>query len=115
MCNCNSIRYHLLISIHDELKSSSAEVTSNNVDAASMAKKWQGSGAYQGVDDWSNITIKKGTKVCGGAPGQSNFYTTEEVMKAVGNDATKLNQGLQVGKGSHLQFRPGMYKCYGCI
>lgn len=44
----------------------------------------------------------------GGAPGQSNFYTTEEVMQAVGNDATKLNQGLQVGKGNYPQFRPGM-------
>ena len=43
-----------------------------------------------------------------GAPGQSNFYTTEEVMQFVGNDATKLYQGLQVSKGSHLLFRQGI-------
>jgi RHS repeat-associated protein len=78
------------------------------IDEAAMAKKWQGSGAYPGVDDWSNIPIKKGTKIWGGAPGQSNFYTTEEVMQSVGNDATKLNQGLQVRKGDYPQFRPGM-------
>jgi len=78
------------------------------IDEAALARKWQGSGAYPGVDDWTNITIKKGTKVWGGAPGQSNFYTTEEVMQAVGNDATKLNQGLHVGKGNYPQFRPGM-------
>ena len=70
--------------------------------------QWQGSGAYPGVDDWTTVTIKKGTKVWGGAPGQSNFYTTDEVMKLVGNDATKLNQGLQIGKGTYPQFRPGM-------
>jgi hypothetical protein len=79
-----------------------------DTDVASMAKSWQGKGAYPGVDDWTNTTIKQGTKVWGGAPGQSNFYTTEEVMQEVGTDATKLNQGLQVGKGSYPQFRPGM-------
>ncbi len=78
------------------------------VDAASMARKWQGTVDYPGIDDWTNITIKKGTKVWGGAPGQSNFYTTEEMMQLVGNDATKLNQGLQIGKGSYSHYRPGM-------
>jgi hypothetical protein len=73
-----------------------------------MAKSWQGTGAYPGVDDWTNISINKGTKIWGGAPGQSNFYTTEEVMQSIGNHATKLNQGLQVGKGNYSQFRPGM-------
>ena len=73
-----------------------------------MAKEWQGSGDYPGVDDWQNITIKKGTRVWGGTPGQSNFYTTEEVMNKVGNDATVLNQGLQVTKGNYPHFRAGM-------
>ena len=78
------------------------------VDAASMAKSWQGTGAYPEVDDWTNVSINKGTKIWVGAPGQSNFYTTEKVMQSIGNDATKLNQGLQVGKGNYSQFRPGM-------
>jgi YD repeat-containing protein len=81
---------------------------SDNIDVASIAKKWQGSGAYPGIDDWKNITIKKGTKVWGGTPGQSPFYTTDEMMKAAGNDATKLFEGLQVSKGNFVQYRPGM-------
>ncbi len=75
---------------------------------AYMAKQWQGKGDYPGVDDWINIKIEKGTKVWGGTPGQSNFYTTENTMKIVGNDATKLNQGLQVGKVKYPLFREGM-------
>ncbi len=82
--------------------------TVSYIDEAAMARNWQGRGSYSGVDDWSNITIGKGTKIWGGAPGQSNFYTTEEAMQIVGNDATKLNQGLQIGKGNYPQFRPGM-------
>ena len=79
-----------------------------NVDAAAMARSWQGNIDYPGIDNWENVIIRKGTKVWGGMPGPSNFYTTEEVMQSVGNDATKLYQGLQVGKGSHLLFRQGM-------
>lgn len=29
-------------------------------------------------------------------------------MHLVGNDATKINEGLQVGKGTYPQFKPGM-------
>ena len=29
-------------------------------------------------------------------------------MKIVGNDATKLNQGFQIGKGEYPLYRPGM-------
>lgn len=83
-------------------------VSNAGEDVAAMARKWQGSGAYPGIDHWTNITIKKGTKIWSGAPGQSNFYTTEGVMNSVGTDATKLNAGLQVGKGAYPQFRPGM-------
>jgi len=75
---------------------------------SSMAKSWQGSGDYPGVDDWVDTTLSKGDYVYGGTPGQSNFYTTQEVMDIVGTDATQLYQGLQVGKGYYPEFRPGM-------
>ena len=52
------------------------------------ARSWQGKGDYPGVDNWSDTTLKKGTTVWGGAPGQSNFYTTNGVMKNVKTDAT---------------------------
>jgi hypothetical protein len=75
---------------------------------ASDAGKWQGDKVYPGVDDWTNITLKKGTKVWGGAPGQSNFYTTDAFIKDAGNDATKIFEGLQVTKGKYPTYRSGM-------
>ena len=71
-------------------------------------KSWQGSVDYPGIDDWKFTMIKKGTKIWGGTPGQSNFYTTSEVMQITGNDATKIFQGLQVGKGNYSTYRPYM-------
>jgi hypothetical protein len=38
----------------------------------------------------------------------SNFYTTDAVMQQIGNDATALNAGLQVGRGEYPLFRKGM-------
>ena len=75
---------------------------------AELASRWQGSIDYPGVDNWINVTLEKGTKVWGGAPGQSNFYTTDAVMKLVETDATKLYQGIQVGKGIYPTYRAGM-------
>ena len=74
------------------------------------ARNWQGKGDYPGVDNWKDTTLKKGTAVWGGAPGQSNFYTTNGSMKSVNTNATKLYDGLQVGKGAYPEFRPGMTK-----
>lgn len=70
------------------------------IEPASMAKMWQGNDLYPGIDDWKNIVLKKGTKIWGGAPGQSNFYSSEKVIQEVNHDATKLFRGLQVSKGN---------------
>jgi RHS repeat-associated protein len=77
----------------------------NKSDIVSKAKSWQGSGSYPGVDDWESKLLKKGTKVWGGTPGPSNFYTTTEVMDDVGYDATKLYKGLQVGLEGYDSYR----------
>ena len=37
-------------------------------EASSLAKSWQGNGAYPGVDAWRNITLKEGSYVAGGLP-----------------------------------------------
>jgi len=50
------------------------------------------------ADDWVEITLYKGDIVWGGAPEQSNFYTSNEVAEIVGADATKLYEGLPVLK-----------------
>ncbi len=78
------------------------------IDPASMARKWQGTDAYPGVDNWKNIILKKGTKIWGGTPGQSNFYTSDKMIRLAGTDATKIFKGLQVGKGNFPLYRPGM-------
>lgn len=49
--------------------------------------------------------MKEGQAVWGGESGQSNFYTTNEVAKSVGTDATKLYQGLQVSKEGYSEYR----------
>lgn len=85
-----------------------AEGVGESVDVVSAARKWQGGRAYPGVDEWSSVRIEKGSYVWGGAPGQSNFYTTDEMIKATGIDATKIFEGLQVDKGNFIQYRPGM-------
>lgn len=82
-------------------------VFSSNVSPAKQAANWQGQGAYPGVDSWENMVLEKGTTVWGGAPGQSGFYTSSEVMSKVGNDAQLLNQGLQIGKNGYDFYRAG--------
>ncbi len=69
-----------------------------NIDSPStLAGKWQGHGDYPGIDNWTDVTIKKGSYVWGGYPGQSNFYTTTSDIMSAGNDANIIFKGLQVG------------------
>lgn len=75
---------------------------------AQTAKNWQlENGGYGRADDWREVKLKKGDIVWRGEPGQSNFYTTNEVADMVGTDATKLYEGLQVGKGAFPTYREG--------
>lgn len=45
--------------------------------------------------------MKEEQTVWEGQPGQSNFYTTNEVAESGGTDATKLYDGLQVARGGN--------------
>ncbi len=63
-----------------------------------LTRSAQGSDRYPGIDDWTYIILPKGTKIWGGTPGQSNFYTNEKTLQIAGNDAKKIFEGLQVGK-----------------
>mgnify|MGYP000847415481 CR=1 FL=1 len=91
-----------------DLKKTANAMARPKIEPASMAKMWQGNDLYPGIDDWKNIVLKKGTKIWGGAPGQSNFYSSEKVIQEVNHDATKLFRGLQVSKGKYPLYRPGM-------
>jgi hypothetical protein len=75
--------------------------------AAAQAAALQGSGAYPGVDAWENVTLKAGTIVHAGEPGLTGFATSDAAAASVGNDATALNEGLQVASRAG-SYRPGL-------
>ncbi|MGO3183432.1 MAG: hypothetical protein ACTIJ9_11425 [Aequorivita sp.] len=73
-----------------------------NITASSKAKSWQGTFPYDGIDIWKDITLKRGKKVIGGVPGQSEYYTTMQGLSKSNRQAEKLWKGLQVKP--HPQF-----------
>lgn len=80
----------------------------NKGSPSAFARSWQGSGNYPGVDIYKDITLKKGKVIFGGAPGQSNFYTTASAVERSGGSASKLFGGLQVSPHKQFGFRPGV-------
>jgi RHS repeat-associated protein len=64
--------------------------------ASAIARSFQGSGKYPGVDRFRDITLKKGTILYAGYPGQSAFFTTASAMRRAGHSSTLLFGGLQV-------------------
>ena len=75
---------------------------------AEEAASWQGSGAYPGVDDWTNTTLQSGDIVYGGAPGQSGFYTTGEAVVGSGMSRSGLGEALQVAPHAVHGYRPAV-------
>ena len=61
-----------------------------------IARSMQGHGKYPGVDRFKDITLKKGTLVYAGFPGQGAFYTTAGAMRRVGASSSVLFGGLQI-------------------
>jgi hypothetical protein len=80
----------------------------NSSKIVDFARSLQGSGNYPGVDQYAETVLRKGTVIYGGAPGQSNFYTVEEAVKAAGGSAQKFFQGLQVAPHPQFGYRPGV-------
>lgn len=70
------------------------------------AKRWQGSGNYPGVDNWQVFEIPANTKLYGGLPSQSEFYSIEQSLKAVNNNKVKYWESLQVAPHPTFGFRP---------
>ena len=63
-----------------------------------VARSFQGSSKYPMVDRFKDITLKKGTIIYSGFPGQSAFYTTASALRRSGGSASVLWKGLQVAK-----------------
>jgi hypothetical protein len=72
------------------------ETVTQGISAA--ARSFQGTVKYPAIDRFRNITLKKGTIIYSGYPGQSAFYTTANAMRRSGARASILWDGLQVAK-----------------
>ncbi len=70
------------------------------------AKRWQGTGNYPGVDAWEVFEISANTKLYGGLPGQSEFYSVEKSLFDVNYDKVKYWESLQVAPHPTFGFRP---------
>ncbi len=64
--------------------------------ASAIARSFQGTPKYPGVDRFKDITLKKGTVLYSGFPGQTAFYTTASALRRAGDSANRLFGGLQV-------------------
>ncbi len=76
--------------------------------ASAFARTRQGFGKYPGVDRFRDITLRKGTVLYGGHPGQSAFYTTASAMRRSGGSASYLYDGLQIAKSMNHPMRTKM-------
>ncbi|MEX0733036.1 MAG: RHS repeat-associated core domain-containing protein [Steroidobacteraceae bacterium] len=72
---------------------------------SAIARSFQGNKKYPGIDRFKDITLKKGTIIYAGFPGQTAFYTTASALRRSGNGAEYLFRGLQLQKHRDLGYR----------
>jgi hypothetical protein len=70
-----------------------------------FARSLQGTPKYPGIDRFRDITLKKGTILYGGFPGQTAFYTTSSALRRSGDSASRLFRGLQTREHDALGYR----------
>ncbi len=58
-----------------------------------IARSFQGSPKYPMIDRFKDITLKKGTIIYSGFPGQSAFYTTANALRALGRKCRRVVEG----------------------
>lgn len=75
---------------------------------SAIARSFQGAGKYPGVDRFKDITLKKGTILYSGHPGQTAFYTTSSAMRRSGGSASYLYDGLQIALSKSYPMRTRM-------
>ena len=73
--------------------------------ASAFARSVQGTPKYPGIDRFKDITLKKGTILYSGFPGQTAFYTTASALRRAGNNAATLFKGLQLREHRNLGYR----------
>lgn len=66
--------------------------------ASQFARSLQGSDKYPGIDRFKDITLKKGTLIFAGYPGQGYFYTTRSALRRSASSTSAFSRGLQLAK-----------------
>jgi hypothetical protein len=66
---------------------------------AQMARDWQGTNPFIGIDRWHNDTATAGSWFESGHPGLSGYAVPGGTMGALGDDASRISQGTQVAPG----------------
>ena len=83
-------------------------VESGSKTPSEIARSWQGTGKYPGIDDYVDVTVEKGTVLYRGEPNGTEYFTTLDAIEQFGRDATKLFEGLQVEKNPIHGYRGEM-------
>ena len=73
-----------------------------------LARSWQGTGKYIGIDDYVDMTVQKGTVLYRGEPNGTEYFTTLDAIEQSGRDATNVFEGLQVEKNPIHGYRGEM-------
>ena len=83
-------------------------VESGSKTPSEIARSWQGTGKYPGIDDYVDVTVENGTVLYRGEPNGTEYFTTLDAIEQSGRDATKLFEGLQVEKNPIHGYRGEM-------
>jgi RHS repeat-associated protein len=85
------------------IRKSGSEIASGA--PSQVARSFQGNPKYPGIDRFKDITLKKGTILYSGFPGQTAFYTTQSAIRRSALSAEHLFRGLQLMKHRELGYR----------
>ena len=83
-------------------------VTWENATPSQLARSWQGSGKYIGIDEYTDVTVDKGTILYRGEPNGTEYFTTLDAIEQSGRNATTIFEGLQVEKNPIHGYRGEM-------
>ena len=89
----------------------SHELNLKHVGLIESAQKLQTDSAYN-ADEYTVTKLSKGSKVIGGLPGQTEFYTDEQSLSSSNLSRSALFKGLQVAPHEEKSYRPkvGLYE-----
>ncbi|MBO5239218.1 MAG: hypothetical protein J6B50_10680 [Lachnospiraceae bacterium] len=83
-------------------------MTWENATPSQLARSWQGSGKYIGIDEYTDVTVNKGTILYRGEPNGTEYFTTLDAIEQSERNATTIFEGLQVEKNPIHGYRGEM-------